>query len=149
VAYGGAAALELAGVYRPDVLLLDVAMPGMDGLRLARHLRRQACFQATRLIAVTGYADAAHRLLCEGAFDHYLVKPTDPDTLKGLLMIERERLADVPHVFGVPSHKHGPSAVGGEAARVLAPQSPFSCGVLVTAGPRGHDGQEQAHSRKG
>jgi len=91
VAYGGAAALAMAAAERPDVLLLDVAMPAMDGRHLAQHLRRQPFFEDTLLVAVTGYADEANRRLCEGAFDHYLIKPVEPSALEKLLL-DRDRL---------------------------------------------------------
>jgi CheY-like chemotaxis protein len=97
-AYGGAAALKITAAYQPDVLLLDIGMPGMDGCRLAQELRRQARFKDTLLIAVTGFADQAHRLLGEEAgFDLYLIKPVAPLTLETLLMLlEKGRLADSP-----------------------------------------------------
>jgi DNA-binding response OmpR family regulator len=97
VAYAGAAALEAAAAYRPDVLLLDVAMPTMDGNHVARQLRRQTRFKETLLIAVTGYGDQAHCLASEGAgFDHYLVKPVDLSTLEKLLLREQGRRAEPP-----------------------------------------------------
>jgi CheY-like chemotaxis protein len=94
LAYDGAAALDLAAAYEPDVLLLDIAMPKMDGCRLAQQLRRQSRFRDTLLIAMTGYADKAHRLLCEEAgFDFCLIKPVDPSTVERLLQREHDRLA--------------------------------------------------------
>jgi CheY-like chemotaxis protein len=88
-AYDGAAALQMAAAYQPDVLLLDIAMPKMDGFQLAQRLRRQARFQDTLLIAITGYAEEAHRLLGEEAgFDLYLSKPVEPSTLEILLLLE-------------------------------------------------------------
>lgn len=93
-AYDGTTALEMALAFRPDVLLLDIAMPGIDGCRLAQELRRQPGFEGTLLIAVTGYGDRAHRLQWEADFDHYLVKPVEPDTVAGLLLAQRQRLAE-------------------------------------------------------
>jgi CheY-like chemotaxis protein len=90
VAYAGAAALAMAAADPPDVMLLDIAMPGMDGLRLARQLRRTTRFRDTVLVAVTGYADEGHVRRCAGAFDYYLIKPVEPTTLQKLLMKERE-----------------------------------------------------------
>jgi two-component system, sensor histidine kinase len=102
VAYDGAAVLEMASAFQPDVLLLDVAMPKPDGCYLAQQLRREAPFQSILLVAITGYGDEAHRLLGEEAgFDHYLVKPVDPSTVERLLLRERRRLAGS---RGAPRH---------------------------------------------
>jgi CheY-like chemotaxis protein len=97
VAYGGAEALAMASAYQPDVLLLDIAMPALDGCRLAQQLRRQTRFKDTLLVAITGYADEAHRLLGEEAsFDHYLVKPAEPSAVEELLLLAQGRLPDSP-----------------------------------------------------
>ncbi|HTU89229.1 MAG TPA: response regulator [Gemmataceae bacterium] len=93
-AYDGAAALEMMDSRQPDVALVDLAMPNMDGLQMARRLRKQMRFNHTLLIAITGYADQEHRVLCdEAGFDHYLVKPIDLADLEKLLLGERDRLA--------------------------------------------------------
>jgi CheY-like chemotaxis protein len=95
VAYDGAAALEMTSVYQPHVLLLDLTMPKMDGCELARQLRQQTAFADTLLIAITGWTDLSHRLLCDKAgFDHYLLKPIDLSRLEMLLRQERVRLAE-------------------------------------------------------
>jgi CheY-like chemotaxis protein len=86
VAYAGAEALAAALAYRPDVLLLDVAMPGMDGFRLALAVRGQPCLDGALLVAITGYADDAHRQLgLRAGFDHYLVKPVATEVVEDLL----------------------------------------------------------------
>jgi CheY-like chemotaxis protein len=93
-AYDGAAALEIADVYQPDVMLLDIAMPGINGFQLAQRLRNQPRFKDTLLMAITGYADRAHRRLWQAAFDHFLIKPVEPAVLKELLrraQAQRER----------------------------------------------------------
>jgi CheY-like chemotaxis protein len=93
-AYGGAPALEMAALLKPDVVLLDLSMPKTDGCQVARRLRRQTAFADTLLIAITGWTDQPHRLLCaEAGFDHFLIKPIDLDDLKNLLLRERRRLA--------------------------------------------------------
>jgi CheY-like chemotaxis protein len=93
-AYNGAAALGMMGSRQPDVALVDLAMPNMDGLQVARRLRQQMRFNHTLLIAITGWADQDHRLLCdEAGFDHYLVKPIEPTDLEILLLDERNLLA--------------------------------------------------------
>jgi CheY-like chemotaxis protein len=86
VCYGGAAALELARGYRPQVVLLDIGMPGTDGFAVARGLRKMPGLEGAVLIGISGYADEAsrHRALASG-FDHYLVKPGEPAHLKVLL----------------------------------------------------------------
>ena len=91
----GPAALEMATAYWPDVLLLDYAMPGMDGCRLAQQLLRLPSLRESLFIAVTGYADAAHRLLCEVAgFDHVLTKPVELPFVENLLLLEQGRLVE-------------------------------------------------------
>jgi DNA-binding response OmpR family regulator len=93
-AYDGAAALAMTVGRPPDVVLLDLAMPEMDGCQMARQLRCQTRFKQTLLIAITGWTDQAHRLLCaEAGFDHYLLKPIAVADLENLLRRERRRLA--------------------------------------------------------
>jgi CheY-like chemotaxis protein len=99
VAYDAEAALRLAAAYQPDVLLVDLAMPKTDGCQLARQLRREDRFKGTLLVATTGYADDAHRLLAAAAdFDLYLIKPFEPARVEGLLLREQCRLAIAPAV---------------------------------------------------
>lgn len=76
VAREGEAALKQADNLRPQLLLVDLAMPGMDGLQFARHLRSQPQFSKTPLIAVTGLSDPSHRQqAAEAGFDDFVVKP--------------------------------------------------------------------------
>jgi two-component system CheB/CheR fusion protein len=92
--YGGADVLKAAAEYRPDVILLDVAMPFVDGCEVARQLRERGPRRPARVIAMTGYQDESHRTLCrEAGFDTYLVKPLDLTALEELLALEHERLA--------------------------------------------------------
>lgn len=78
VANDGPAALQLAREFLPDVVILDIGLPGMDGFEVARHLRSQPEHQRTQLIALTGYGEAQSRLRSEQAgFDHHVVKPAD------------------------------------------------------------------------
>jgi signal transduction histidine kinase len=86
VAHAGHTALRLAGECSPDVILLDIGMPGMNGYEVARQLRSQPEFSDTLLIAVTGYGRASDVKQTESAgFDHHLVKPIDYDKLQSLL----------------------------------------------------------------
>ena len=86
VANDGHQALELAARFCPDVMLLDIGLPGLSGLEVARRLRAQASFDNTVLVAVTGYGhqDDRDQTLAAG-FDHHLVKPVDFDNLQKIL----------------------------------------------------------------
>jgi two-component system, chemotaxis family, CheB/CheR fusion protein len=86
VAADGRAALDVAGARHPDVVLLDVGLPGMDGYELARQLRRLPGLGEALLLTLSGYAQEAdrQRALAAGCADH-LVKPVDLDLLRGLL----------------------------------------------------------------
>ena len=81
-AYDGRAGVAMAARFKPHMILLDLAMPGMDGYALAPALRRLAGTRRMVLAAVTGYGQAAdrERALTAG-FDHYLVKPLEADIL--------------------------------------------------------------------
>ena len=82
----GAKALELAAKCRPDVALLDIGMPKMDGYELARLIRAQPWGKSIVLIALTGWGqDDDRRRSREVGFDSHLVKPLDPDALTTLL----------------------------------------------------------------
>jgi signal transduction histidine kinase len=85
-AYGGAAALEAAESHRPEVVLLDIGLPGMDGYEVARRLRGGTTSAGVTLVALTGYGqDTDRRRTQEAGFDHHLVKPVNPDELARLL----------------------------------------------------------------
>ena len=63
-------------------------MPDLDGFCLARAIRHQPCLDGALLVAVTGYADDAHRQLgMQAGFDHYLVKPVEPAVVEALLLL--------------------------------------------------------------
>ncbi len=82
VAHGGAEAIEMALASRPDVVLVDLGMPGMDGFELARRIRATEALRGVRLVAHTGYgADSDRERTREAGFDAHLVKPADLDTL--------------------------------------------------------------------
>jgi signal transduction histidine kinase/integral membrane sensor domain MASE1/ActR/RegA family two-component response regulator len=74
----GAAALEAARAYRPEVILLDLGMPGMSGYEVARRLREQGASRDVVLVALTGWGQAEDRRLTkEAGFDYHLTKPAD------------------------------------------------------------------------
>jgi CheY-like chemotaxis protein len=92
LAFDGAEARDLASLVRPDVVLADLAMPGMDGFRLARHVRGAAGLPRAVLIAVTGLAgEEFRRRALEAGFDHFFPKPADPSALEGLLHATQSR----------------------------------------------------------
>jgi two-component system CheB/CheR fusion protein len=85
-AHNGAAALDLAASYRPDMVLLDIGMPGMDGYEVARRLKQEPTLSRTMLIALTGYGQEEDVQKSRNAgFDYHLVKPLDLEALRRLL----------------------------------------------------------------
>lgn len=85
-AHDGIEAIGAADEFRPDVVLLDIGLPKMDGYDVARELRRQPWGREMVLIAVTGWGQAEDRERSrEAGFDQHLVKPVDPTTLLELL----------------------------------------------------------------
>ncbi|MGZ9005974.1 MAG: hybrid sensor histidine kinase/response regulator, partial [Burkholderiales bacterium] len=94
VANAGQAALNIASEQKPDVILLDIGMPGMNGYEVARRLRSQPDFADTLLVAITGYGHATDVQQTKSAgFDHHLVKPIDYDKLQSLLASRSDALA--------------------------------------------------------
>jgi PAS domain S-box-containing protein len=86
VEYDARGALERARRERPDVLLLDIGLPDMDGYALARCLRAQRESAHATLVALTGYGQSQDRKEAEEAgFDRYLVKPADMDQVNAVL----------------------------------------------------------------
>ena len=86
VAHTGEVALEEAPVFRPDVMLIDLGLPGINGRDVARRLRGTPELAGTVLIAVTGYGQEEDRRLSRQAgFDHHWVKPLSFDALTDLL----------------------------------------------------------------
>ena len=85
-AYDGAAGLQAACDYQPDCLLLDIAMPGLDGYMLAREVRAQPALNRAKLIALTAYSDETHvHLSQEAGFDYHFVKPPNLLEIKRLM----------------------------------------------------------------
>jgi CheY-like chemotaxis protein len=83
VAYSGAAGLKLASETHPDMVILDIGMPAMDGYQVARQLRKQPEGNKAVLIALTGWGQEQDRNRSkEAGFDYHLTKPVDPQTLK-------------------------------------------------------------------
>jgi signal transduction histidine kinase/ActR/RegA family two-component response regulator len=85
VAHDGVSALAAAAGFEPDLVLVDIGLPGMDGYELAGHLRRLAS-PPTRMVALTGYGRAEdYRRSREAGFDEHVVKPMDIETLRAVI----------------------------------------------------------------
>jgi len=84
--YDGLAAVESAANFRPDVVLLDIGLPQLNGYEVARRIRGQEWGKEMVLIALTGWGQREDRQRSkEAGFDHHLTKPVDPDALRALL----------------------------------------------------------------
>lgn len=85
-AYTGPIALEVAAAYRPDVVLLDIGLPGINGYEVARRLRQIPHLEGVKIIALTGYGqDSDRQLAKEAGFDEHLTKPVDLVEVEQLL----------------------------------------------------------------
>ena len=86
VAYSGHDGVRAAEQHRPDVVLCDIGLPGLDGYGVARKLRGDPATAQARLIAVTAYGQEEDRRRShEAGFEQHLVKPVDPDDLRRAL----------------------------------------------------------------
>jgi CheY-like chemotaxis protein len=93
-AHDGLEALDVAAAFRPDVVLLDIGMPRLNGYDAARRIRQQAWGQGLALIALTGWGqEDDKRQSHEAGFDHHLTKPVDPAALEKLLASLRTETA--------------------------------------------------------
>jgi PAS domain S-box-containing protein len=85
-AHDGPAALDAARAFRPEIVLLDIGLPGLNGYEVARRLRKDLGLTDAVLVALTGWGqDEDRRLAREAGFDHHLVKPVDPQELRAEL----------------------------------------------------------------
>jgi len=82
----GLEAVEAASDFRPDVVLLDIGLPKLDGYEACRRIRQQPGGDEIVVVAVTGWGQDEDRLRSsEAGFDHHLVKPVDQGTLAEIL----------------------------------------------------------------
>jgi len=90
IVYTGHAAIEALGTFAPEVVILDIGMPEMDGYDVARRIRSRADGAHVLLIALTGWGQNHDRERARTAgFDHHLVKPPDIDALRELVISHR------------------------------------------------------------
>ncbi len=92
--HDGRAAVASAIKYRPDVILLDIGLPGMDGYSVCKALREEELFHHTPIVAMTGWGQDQHKsAAAEAGFTHHLVKPvslSDLETVLANLTLEKQ-----------------------------------------------------------
>ncbi len=87
-AHDGRSALASATTHRPELVLLDISMPEMDGFEVARRLREEVGLRDAILVALSGYGGDRHRRRSrEAGFDHHVTKPIDASKLEELLKL--------------------------------------------------------------
>jgi CheY-like chemotaxis protein/uncharacterized protein YbcI len=86
VTYGGTSALDVAILFRPDLMLIDLAMPDMDGCRLVMRFRQIPAFAQMQIVAITGHTDEGHKSLAmKAGFDKVLFKPVALTEIRAVL----------------------------------------------------------------
>jgi CheY-like chemotaxis protein len=87
-AYDGLEAVQAAATFRPEIVLLDIGLPKMNGYEVAREIRQQPWGESLIMIALTGWGqEEDKRRAFEAGFDHHLTKPVEAPTLERLLAI--------------------------------------------------------------
>jgi DNA-binding response OmpR family regulator len=90
--YDGLSAINAALDCHPNLVLLDIGLPGLDGCEVAKRLRQQTTLKGVVLVAVTGCADDEDkRRSAEAGFDHYLVKPANIGKLQEIVATVSEK----------------------------------------------------------
>ena len=90
-ALNGEDAFRLAQEFLPAFLLIDIVMPSMNGLELARMLKREQWGQSLTLIAITGWSsEASRQAATDAGFDHFLIKPIGASELRAILAMTGE-----------------------------------------------------------
>jgi CheY-like chemotaxis protein len=86
-AHDGLEAVEKAAAFRPDVMLLDIGLPKLNGYDVCRHVREQPWGKGMFIVALTGWGQEEYkRRSSEAGFNRHLVKPVDPAALEKLLV---------------------------------------------------------------
>ena len=94
IAFNGPMGLAAARSFRPEIILLDIGLPGMSGYEVAQHLRAEPSTESLVIAALTGYGqESDRRRSFEYGFDYHLTKPADPQSLESLLLSPRRRKA--------------------------------------------------------
>ena len=96
IAHDGPAALQVLNKFKPDVVLLDVGLPGMDGYQVARRMREEASESNLTIIALSGYGQAEdHSQSMQAGCDAHVVKPVHPNVLRSMLGAETPILSSI------------------------------------------------------
>jgi len=86
MAFDGMEAMQMAGEFRPDVVLMDIGMPKLNGYDVARKLRSETWGRQMTLVAISGWGrEADHRRSIQSGFDRHMTKPIEPLVLEALL----------------------------------------------------------------
>lgn len=92
MAHDGPTALQAALDYCPDVVLLDIGLPGFNGFKVAKRIRQQSSLKNMLLVVMTGYGQETDRQRSqEAGFDHHLAKPADFGELQKILAIAPQK----------------------------------------------------------
>ncbi len=96
MALDGQTAIAMAKSFCPEVVLLDIGLPDMNGYEICQAMRRESVLQYTVFIAQTGWGQKEHRERSkEAGFDYHLVKPIDMEALKDILLaLDKKQLSD-------------------------------------------------------
>ena len=90
--YDGAAAVAMAAESQPDMIIMDLGMPGMDGYETARAIRQRPGAERILMLALTGWGQSdARRRTVEAGFDHHLVKPVELEQIVRLAGARQNR----------------------------------------------------------
>jgi CheY-like chemotaxis protein len=113
LAHDGATAITLASEFAPNVILLDIGLPVMNGYTVARALREQAAFNHVHIAAVTGWGQEEDRRKArEAGFDSHFTKPLSPAVLEDLLGAVAQRMLSAGPVTGTPRTRRADSGGG-------------------------------------
>lgn len=95
VAYDGESAVRAAAAVQPDVIIMDIGLPGLSGFDVARQIRAQSPGKRLKIVALTGWGQESDRLHSAAAgIDHHLVKPLDLAALRRILESRQMPAAD-------------------------------------------------------
>ena len=102
-AHEGKGALQAAAEYKPDLIFMDIGLPGMSGHEIASRMRSELGLTDTFIVALSGYgSDEDRRKSLHAGFDSHLVKPLDPTALPGILAAAERRQGQTPGVMMSP-----------------------------------------------